>query len=185
MQSPLGLQPLVDFSLPPDRIYQRIPAWKLLADGQSLPTLVNQVVLIAGGCDQRLGFTMHQSDCLPTPPATAFWSRQSGLTGGESLAYMTYHFLTQRLVVPIPDLWMIGLAALLGKGVVIICDRRRLNRKPIQRHQIWVGTVAAIAGYGLLGLQLYISGAVLLPWLLPSAVLCAYVLSDLRKKDYD
>ena len=52
--------------------------------------------------------------------------------------------LTRRLVFPIPDLWMIGVAA-------------------------------TTALYGLAGLQLYISAAILLLWLLPSAILCAYI----------
>ncbi|MDX2240022.1 MAG: CHASE2 domain-containing protein [Leptolyngbyaceae cyanobacterium bins.302] len=187
IQSPLGLQPLVDFSIPPDRVYERIPAWKLLDpnESQSLRIQPNQLVLIAGGCDDRLGFSMRQADCFPAPKAIAFWTQQSGLTGGELLAYMTHHFLTQRLVVPIPDWWMVGLAALIGKGVVLGISYSQRNGKRIQRYQILGGTVGAIAIYGLVTLQLYISGAILLPWLLPSGIFLIYISATLRGKHYD
>ena len=42
--------------------------------------------------------------------------------------------------------------------------------------QIVAGTFAAIIFYGIVGLQIYISAAVLLPWFFPSAVFLAYVL---------
>jgi hypothetical protein len=181
LQLPLGLQPLVDFSMPPSHVYQQIPAWKLLdpTAAKSLRHLPNQVVLIAGSCDDRLGFSPRQSDCFPAPPATTFWTQQPQLTGGEALAYMTHHFLTQRLVVPIPDWWMVGIAALVGKGLVILGDRRNPPIRP--RRQRLIRAAIASAVYGLVGLQLYISAAVLLPWLLPSAVFWAYCLSSLRR----
>lgn len=187
IQSPLGLQPLVDFSIPPAYVYERISAWKLLDpnESQTLRIQPNQLVLIAGGCDDRLGFSMRQADCFPAPKAIAFWTQQSGLTGGELLAYMTHHFLTQRLVVPIPDWWMVGLAALIGKGMVIGIHHLQRKGKRIQRYQILGGTVGAIAIYGLATLQLYLSGAVLLPWLLPSGIFFTYISVTLREKHYD
>ncbi|PSB24999.1 CHASE2 domain-containing protein [Stenomitos frigidus] len=187
MQTPLGLQPLVDYSIPPDRVYERIPAWKLLDPkaSQTLRIQPNQLALIAGGCDDRLGFSMRQADCFSAPKAIEFWSQQSGLTGGELLAYMTHHFLTQRLVVPIPDWWMIGLATLIGKGVVIGIHSAQRQGKRIHRYQILGGTVGASAIYGLATLQLYLSGAILLPWLLPTGLCCTYISVTLKGKYYD
>ncbi|MEM6403820.1 MAG: CHASE2 domain-containing protein, partial [Cyanobacteria bacterium P01_D01_bin.116] len=54
-RSPLGLQPVVDFSIPPKQIYTKIPAWKLIenADINEFPLLPQQVVLIAVSSDNR------------------------------------------------------------------------------------------------------------------------------------
>lgn len=181
---PFGLQPVVDFSLPPDRVYQRIPAWKLLedADFNKFPLLSEQVVLIAVGSDERLGIAPGKPDRFPVPAAISYWTQQPWLTGGESLAYMTHHFLTRHFVIPIPDAWMIVVAVILGKVTVLVLKRQQSPWSPTRRLQIIAGSIGATAVYGVVGLQLYISASVLLPWLLPSLVFLACVLPATRKK---
>lgn len=181
---PFGLQPMVDFSIPPDRVYERIPAWKLLeySEINKFPLLSQQVVLIAVGDDDRLGMAAGQPDRFPTPSATNYWTQQSWLTGGESLAYMIHHFLMQRLVIPIPDAWLIGIAIVLGKGIVLFLERKRWSQ--IQRFQVTAGVLGATAVYGVVGLQLYISAAVLIPWFLPSAAFSAYIIPGLWRKKH-
>ncbi|MEH2252133.1 hypothetical protein [Nostoc sp.] len=120
MHYPLGLQPLIDFSIPPDQIYTKIPAWKLLENSNTnkFPLIPKQVVLIASGNDERLGIAPAQPDYSPAPLAMNYWTQQPLLTGGESLAYMIHHFLTRRLVIPVPDIWMIVVAIILSKITV-------------------------------------------------------------------
>ncbi|MDJ0734322.1 MAG: CHASE2 domain-containing protein [Nostocaceae cyanobacterium] len=181
-RSPFGLQPLVDFSIPPAQVYTKIPAWKLIENPNinEFPLLSQQVVLIAVSSDERLGIAPGLPDRLPSPFATHYWTQQNWLTGGESLAYMTHHFLTRRMVIPIPDFWMIGMAAILGKITVYLLQKK----SKLSHVKIIIGSLGAVILYGIVGLQLYISAAVLLPWLLPSAVFLAYVLPTTRKKHH-
>lgn len=184
LNKPLGLQPLIDYSIPPDRIYTKIPAWKLLEnpDANKFPLIPKQVVLIAVGIDERLGMSAADPDYLPMPSAMSYWTGKTLLTGGENLAFMTHHFLKQRMIIPIPDIWMIGMALLLGLITkTFIQSKSPLNHK--YRLQILAGTLGAVIIYWLLVLQIYISAAILLPWFLPSMVFLAYVLPATRRKN--
>jgi CHASE2 domain/CHAT domain len=185
LKRPLGLEPLVDFSLPPQNVYTKIPAWQLVEnpDINKFPLISNQVVLIAGGSDERLVIAPGQPDRTPAPSATSFWTNQDWLTGGESLAYMTQHFLKRHLVIPIPDLWLIGIAAILGRITVFLL-KKKSSVDPTYRTKIITTSTGVVVFYGLLGLQLYISAAVLLPWFLPSSVFLTYVLPITRRKNH-
>ncbi|OUL33449.1 hypothetical protein BV372_16500 [Nostoc sp. T09] len=184
-RSPFGLQPILDYSIPPEQVYTTIPAWQLIENPNinKFPLLSKQVVLIAVGSDERLGIAHGTPDRSPAPTAVSYWTQQEWLTGGETLAYMIHHFLNRRLVIPIPDIWMIGVAIILAKITVLIVriqPRLSLSR----RRQIMAGAVGAVILYGLAGLQLYISAAILLPWFLPSSVFLAYVLPATRRNNH-
>ncbi|NJL61903.1 MAG: CHASE2 domain-containing protein [Methylacidiphilales bacterium] len=184
-QPPLGLQPIVDYSIPPKQIYTKIPAWKLLEnpDINQFPLISQQVVLIAVGDDERLGMVSGQPDRLPTPLAMNYWTKQPWLTGGESLAYMTHHFLTQRLVTPIPDFWMVGVALILGKiAAILLAQKSPLN--PKLRLKILISACSFVILYLLAALQIYISAAILLPWFLPSSAFLAYIIPAIRSKKH-
>jgi hypothetical protein len=185
LKSPLGLEPLVDFSLPPQNVYTKIPAWQLMEnpDINKFPLISKQVVLIAGSDDERLVIAPGQPDRTPAPSATNFWTNQHWLTGGESLAYMTQHFLTRHLIIPIPDLWLIGIAAIVGRITVFLL-KKKSSLDPTYKSKIITTSTGVVVFYGLLGLQLYISAAVLLPWFLPSSVFLAYVLPITRRKHH-
>ncbi|MGB6013493.1 MAG: CHASE2 domain-containing protein [Nodosilinea sp.] len=182
LSGPMGqrwLQPLLDFSIPPGQVYQAVPAWQLLEAPEEVldtQTLQDQVVIVAaGGYDTA-------DDNLPRPPAMNYWEQGlNSFTGGEAHAYATHHWLTRRLVIPIPDLAMILVAALVGKGLTVyLANRPRVN--PLR-----LGAMLAVvtAGYGLASLQLYISAAVMLPWLLPSLTVWLYTLPLLKEKTYE
>jgi hypothetical protein len=174
---PLGLQVAVDFSIPPDRVYQKIAA-KDLADPQNVPDLSQQMVLIGAGCDDRLKFA-EQKDCEPVPPAFNYWreGKQPMLTGAELLAYMTYQFSNRRLLLLIPDSWGIFVAVPLG-----LFSRWAWRRSLISKRRERFGWIIIPLAYGLLGLQLYISIGILLPWLLPSLVYLSYGLRRITEK---
>lgn len=184
-RSPFGLQPLIDFSLPPDRVYTKIPAWKLIEnpDLNSFPLISKQVVLIAVGNDERLGIAPGQPDRSPAPSAMSYWTQQSWFTGGESLAYMTHHFLTRHMVIPIPDIWMIAVAIVLGKSAVLVL-KRQSRLSPKIRLQIVTSSLGGAIVYSIVVAQLYISAGVLLPWFLPSSVFLAYVISATRRQNH-
>lgn len=167
------LRPVQDFSLPPDLIYDRIPAWQLLAENKY--DLSQQIVIIGSGGYSEAGLT-YGADNFPTPSAIAYWQpskridlNRAPFTGAEFLAYMTHHLINRRLVVPIPQLWLV-LAALLTASVLKINLERR-TVKP----RLLLMLVLGFTSYGLISLQLYISGAILLPWLLPSLAMGSYL----------
>lgn len=172
-----GIQPIVDFSIPPDQVYKKISARQLL-EAENID-LSKQVVIIAGGYDERLGM-IPGLDRLPSPSATRYWTEQTWQTGGQSLAYTTHHYLTHHFITPIPDIWMIGIAVIVGKITVIVLSKKSLSQSRLQ--QISAGAVGTVAIYGIAGLQIYISAGLLLPWFFPSSVFLAYVLPAVNKK---
>lgn len=176
------LHPITDFSLRPSQVYQAVPAWQVLS-ATALPNLPQQTVMIASGGYASAGFKQGD-DNFTAPAAISYWYRQDGgsfdrlMTGGEHQAYLVNHFLHQRFVLPIPDLWMLLLAALLGKSVSLrlqqsfsISSRQNSSKRSIQ-----IVLVGSTLLYGLLSLELYLSSAaILLPILLPVAIFWIYV----------
>ena len=182
----LWLQPILDLSIPPDRVYQRVPAWKLLED--DAVALNSPVILIAPGGYQGAGVT--ESDAFDVPWAMRYLSpapsdpsdRQTHavFTGGEAHAYMVHHLLHERVVIPVPDLWMVLLAAWLGKAIV-------LNWGDSLRRRQWRAIGIGIGGvgvYGVVSIQLFLSASVLLPWLLPSVTALLYMLPMMGRDRY-
>ncbi|MDF5722663.1 MAG: CHASE2 domain-containing protein [Rhizonema sp. PD37] len=183
-RSPFGLPPLVDYSIPPQQVYTKIPAWQLLENSslKKFPFISQQVVLIAVGDDDRLGMSSAQPDHSKAPSAMTYWTHQPSLTGGESLAYMTHHFIKQHLVVPIPDLWIVVVAVILGKCSVFTL-RRKLSLST-NRLLIIASSLSVVTIYGVAAAQIYVSTTVLLPWFLPTAVFLAYIFSFKTKENH-
>lgn len=184
----LGLQPVIDFSLPPNQVYQTLAAWDFLerplADA-TLKALQQQVVIIAsGGYDQA-------DDNFPIPLAVQYWRsvknqsttdqqrvRSQVFPGATAHAYTLHHLLTQHRLLWIPDLWLIGIAVIVGKGVGQLLIARKLK----QRQVLLVSASGATLAYGFICLQSYIFAAVILPWFLPSALVWLYILPILSRK---
>lgn len=184
--SRFGLEALVDYSLPPNQAYIKVPAWQLLEnpDINEFPLISKQVVLIGPSSDKRLGFAPGEPDRIPTPAAMSYWVPQKDwMTGTESLAYMIHHFVTNRLLVPIPDIWMIGVAFIYSK-IAVFSLKRRSPFSDRLRLQIMASSLGAVIINGIIGLQLYISAGIVLPWLLPSIVFLAYVIPVTRRKNH-
>jgi len=200
-------QPILDFSIPPDRVYDRIAAWRLFDPSFNLPNLPKQVVIVAsGGYSEAGGITINESDYRNLPSAIQYWQRRlppdnnassfpggnsvntpeylSKFTGGEDHAYIIHHLLTQHLIMPVPNIWMTGIAGLLGRGIVLLLERQQQQWNRNQKIQYVIGLGSATALYGLAGLQLYISAAVLLPWILPVSVVWIYLLPVLRRRSH-
>ncbi|MBW4670501.1 MAG: CHASE2 domain-containing protein [Cyanomargarita calcarea GSE-NOS-MK-12-04C] len=188
----MWLHPILDFSIPPNQIYQRLPAWKLLdknSNNSSLSHLQQQIVIIAPGGNNEAGMNAKGEDNFEVPPAVKYWRQQENpdnqnkvFIGGEFHAYMVHHLLTNRLVVPIPDVWMIVVAIFIGKYLSDIIQKNSHLR---WRILVALGTSTTI--YGLVSLQIYLSSiALLFPWFLPSLIVWLYVTPALlRKKAYE
>jgi CHASE2 domain-containing sensor protein len=197
----LWLNPIIDYSIPPDQIYQRTSAKTLLESSavSSLPKDLTNWVVIVAPAGEATAFDSEQEIFTP-PAAMAHWYAEEGhrmnqgyvdrkTTAAELHAYLLHHFLNQRLVVPIPDLWMVLLAAALGKSVVLIMERFPLqgatSRSPmrLQRWQGFLLLVVGTTGYAILSLEVYTSSvAILLPILLPVATFWIFVTPTLLKK---
>ncbi|NEO51296.1 MAG: CHASE2 domain-containing protein [Moorea sp. SIO4A3] len=174
-----GLASIIDFSIPPRQVYKSITAKELLNFPVPNPELqhyvMKQVVIITHS-DYN-----DTEDDFYFPSGARYWCHYyqpvkqdlnkclEVLTRGEVLAYMVHHIIRQHRVVLIPDQWVIFLATFIGKWTTII-----LRKQLIQRHK-QVLTLGIITGvYGLVVLQVYISALVLIPWFLPSILVCFY-----------
>ncbi|MEM9214941.1 MAG: CHASE2 domain-containing protein [Cyanobacteria bacterium P01_F01_bin.150] len=190
------LDPLIDYSLPPHQVYEEVPAWTLF-DGQVRPQLGDldqQVVLLVPGGYAEAGIKDGEDNRPPTL-AMRYWyeqrnpidGRQRNLTGGEIHAYRLHHFMTQRLVIPIPDLWLLLLASLLGKAIALQWQKPH-NHSGNHNPWHWVGIgIGGSFVYGIISLELYLSStAILLPISVPLLALWLYIApmafsSDLRR----
>ena len=168
------LRPIQDFSIPPDLVYDRLPSWQLLEDNNV--SLKAKSIIIGSGGYAEAGLTPG-SDNFFKPNAIAYWEIRRGLnesdlpfTGSQLLAYMTHHWLERRLVVPIPDLWAVLTILIIAKGIKLNFADRTFA---VKWFSILLPSMAAI--YGLVVLQTYISGAILIPWLLPSIGAIAFL----------
>jgi hypothetical protein len=177
----MWLHPLMDVSVPPEQLYQRIPAWQVLdaqPDAPAFQHIRSQVVILAAGGYSAAGIEPGQ-DSGPVPAAVAYWrwmahpqDLRTKLTGGEVHAYLFQHYGTQRVITPIPDLWMVGVAVWVGKTIALTLEAQRWRRSP------WV-LLLLIGGtslYGIISVQVYLTVAVLWPVVLPVGVVWAYVL---------
>ncbi|MGF1491880.1 MAG: CHASE2 domain-containing protein [Microcoleaceae cyanobacterium] len=185
------LNPIIDYSIPPHQVYNLLPAWKLLEQPVSALSLPEEpfVALIGPWGYAEAGINQDNEDNFPVPWALEYWRAKAGtaaspidmpeqMPGSEIHAYMTHHFLQHRFVVPIPDAWMILVFALVGKATALA-----VHRTPNHRMR-WLLLLLAMTGlYGLISLQLYITGAILLPWSLPVMTLWIYVLFALLEKE--
>ena len=169
------LQPIQDFSIPNDRIYQQISAKDLGKIDRS--QLAGKPVMVVAGDYGEAGLDNQTSDYTKQIPLAIQWGTplekqfSKVFTGGERLAYSTHHFMTRHFVIPIPDLWGVLLA-----GTIAKLWRIRSNKRMRQ----WI-VLLTVFGYGVLGLQLYLSVKLLLPFLLPSVTLGLLLFSQFKK----
>ncbi|NJM48036.1 MAG: hypothetical protein HC860_19230 [Alkalinema sp. RU_4_3] len=104
--------PIVDFSISPEQVYQRISASDFRSElGR------DRIVLIAvSDDDYRLGWEPGKPDRVPAPPAFHYLTEGRGsMTGGEVLAYMTHHLPRGTLSGRSPSYGWWGLQCLRGR----------------------------------------------------------------------
>ncbi|MEO8893277.1 MAG: hypothetical protein ABI417_17440 [Coleofasciculaceae cyanobacterium] len=165
------------------------------------------VVFIAPGEYGEAGISARGEDNFPVPPAVKYWHTLKNpgnlskllpgdssrwFPGGGDHAYMIHHFLNQRIVIPISDLWLILIAALLGKGIVIAIKKVNEEKLPEKEQQFFLLLdtkgkwflllISATVSYGFASLQLYISAAIILPFVLPMATFWSFILLSLWER---
>lgn len=179
-------KPIMDFSLPPHQVYVGIPASELLAPSSTVPFDGTEQIAVIGAWGYGEAGTGLDSDNYPLPPAIAYWRSQPGadplplFPGLEAVAYSTHHLVRHHWVIPLPDLWLVGLAAFLAQGLVLGLSGR-----------FWGGfwgrywgllVLGGITlGLGLVSLQIFVATGLLVPWLLPSAVAWIYLVPPIWK----
>lgn len=173
------LEPIMDYSIPLEQVYDTVSAKALLDDTAALPqTLDQQVVIIAPGGYAEAGLNPGE-DNFSAPLAVSYWyeqrdprDRHRKTTGSEIHAYKVHHLLRQRLVIPIPDLWVVLSVALLTK---LLLSQRHRGEDPLKRKYLGIAGGLTIA-YALLSFELYLSpAAILLPVMLPVATVWSYL----------
>jgi len=202
------LMPVLDFSIPPNHVYDRVAAWRLLNETPpALPQISQQIVIIGAGGYPESGLVAGGiPDYSPLPLATRYWQLRLPasntaaafpdgqtennpaflpvLTGAEIHAYSIHHILNRHWIIPVPDVWMVGIGIVIGKGTErwIIGQKRKRKWTQKGNRLALYSYLSGTALYGVMGLQAYVSLAILLPWLLPSVMFWVYVLPELRKK---
>ncbi|MBD6615422.1 CHASE2 domain-containing protein [Komarekiella sp. 'clone 1'] len=183
------LHPITDFSIHQNQVYRPISAQEFL---KAPDTLSQETVLIAAGGYDEAGIE-NQAETF-TPPTIAQKYLKFDMTRGEQHAYLFYLFLNKRIVVPIPDLWILWVAALAGKSIIVFLQWRSSKvwaqtttskqvKKLYQSPWFWA-LPSGTALYSLISLHLYLSSiAILLPIVLPVIVFWAYVLPPVMKRE--
>ncbi len=79
------MRPIIDFSIPPDVVYDPLAAWQLLTKSEELTNdrYDQQIIIIASGGYPQAGVTPGE-DNFPVPLAVAYWRERLGLTSGSS-----------------------------------------------------------------------------------------------------
>jgi len=162
----MWLHPIIDYSLPPEQIYDTLSSQQALGTDSPRSGYSGQILFIvpnyaAAGIDQE------NEDNFRAPAAFRYWKGgRRILTGGEYHAYLFYQYLNNRMVIPIPDVWMILLAAALGKGGLLLGSQGTENPR---RDRLLLGGGSVL--YAWLSLELYASSmAIALPILSPLLV---------------
>jgi CHASE2 domain-containing sensor protein len=179
--------PMVDYTIPPNAIYQVVPASRVRSDLQQLggsDRYRNRAVLIGSG-HESAGVDAPGSDRLEIPLAVDFWRkarssqnpRGTEFTGAELLAYQFQAYLNRRFVWPIPDLWMVGLAAFAGKTISLRTSRSKKSTITL----LGMGAIAGVF-YILACLQIYFATLVLVPILFPLVTMGAYFVMSLLER---
>lgn len=172
------LQPIIDFSLPPKVVYKTLSAKQLFKE----KTPINgQVVLIASGGYAEAAID-GEKDYFDSFLAPRFWQypESQRFTGGEIHAYMIHHWLKQHLVIPIPDIGMILVAAVLGQAILIQLE----SSSHLNKH-LKLKLTSANFLYILIILQSYITLKILMPWLLPSLAFWLHILPSLKTTSHE
>jgi hypothetical protein len=189
--SPFGFRSIIDFSIPPNQVYDRVSAKELIGLGLPNPELKKRIekqiaIIASGGYEEA-------KDTYSVPLALRYWcyvqNRPSEkkvdcpdvFTGGEVHAYMVYQFISQRRVTQVPDFWTIIIVAILAKWMTLILLNQ--NRERRQRSGLLLAVFSPF--WGIVLLQLYISASVSIPVFFPSVVFGTYIVSVLRRKFHE
>jgi CHASE2 domain-containing sensor protein len=198
------IKPLNDFSNRSDRVYTKISAGclidpkEVLNECPELPDFQGKIVIIAAG-DYPGSGEKGLGDSDPAPLAFSYPNNKEQISRGEVHSYMVSQLLNQHFVIQIPDILGVLLAAPLAQILLRLLRSRRIkgwkdsaflvvklkkSRSKQQRSLIVALLIGDVIYLGIV-LQIYVSAAVLVPWLLPVLTLNSLILIDRRKQQID
>jgi CHASE2 domain len=175
------LQPVLDYSVPPNQVLRKISAIQLINKTEQLKISPNQIVIIAAGGYMGIQSQsdLEDPDTYLMPKAIQYWRSRNlatgnlpKLTGGEIIAYSTYHFYNQKFLIPIPDSWMLLISVLTGKIVSLIPNLRR-------RKLFWISSTVVYIG---ISFQIYVVAQIIVPCIIPVIIWNWYGLLGTRRK---
>jgi CHASE2 domain-containing sensor protein len=185
------LYPVIDYSLPPNQVYQVISA-KDIVQANNITSnqekIKQKIILIGAGGYGDAGLSQFHSDNFPLPMGVAYWRMQNNsgksltqITGVEINAYMVQHLLKQHLIIPIPDLWIIGIAGLFAKGTQLLLIK--FQDRKYRKIYLFISFIGGTVTYILMSMQMYISASIILPIFLPTALFWFYIAPNFRNKN--
>jgi CHASE2 domain len=158
------LNPWIDYSIPIAQVYQPVTAQAFLQ--QSAPPQQSIALLVPS----------EEFDGFQSPIVFKDYQRANpSMAGGEVHAYLLYNLLRQGLIIPIPDLWMIGLVGIVSKLLTFWLQQRPQARSPTRRGWAILLGIGPLVAYVII-LQTYIGLGVAIPWLLPILTYYSYLL---------
>jgi CHASE2 domain len=160
--------PWIDYSIAMSDVYDSVSAQDFLKRQMSLEDTI--VLLIPS----------EEFDDFAKPRAMRYHADVQKpisykMAGGEIHAYQLYNLMRRGLVMPIPDLWMIGLVGILGKLLSLaLADFKRV------KGALWVLLLAVvpILAY-VVGFLTYRLAAISIPLFFPLLVYWSYLLPHL------
>ena len=178
----LGFQPVVDYSIPPDRIYKTTSA----ADLPLASPWRETIVILAAGDYAEAGIGPTALDKFPMPSAIAHWRNvqyqpdSRTMTGAEIHAYMIDHFLNTHYLINIPGLLFIVPAALFGKRLALglRTQSSHYSLKSVLFSKFFRNFALGAGIYGVITLQMAIALGVVVPWFFPVLTVSLMQLSN-------
>jgi CHASE2 domain len=157
------LNPWIDYSIPIAQVYQPVTAQAFLQESAQ----PQQPIALLVPSEE---FDSFQSPMVFKADPTA----NSSMAGGEVHAYLLYNLLHKGLIIPIPDLWMIGLVGIVSKLLTFWLQQRPQARSLNPRGWLILLGLGPLVAYVIM-LQTYIGLGVAIPWLLPTLTYYSYL----------
>jgi hypothetical protein len=188
-------QSIIDYSIPPEFIYEVIPSEQLLDGSAKIDNPEANVFLIAPGGYLEAGIEGPGADNYHIPWAIRFrllgelknssgieYFRDSrGLTGGEVHAYMANQLLNKSLVQRLPDWILVGLVVALAILFVFITTQSHRQTNGRSRLSNKIILLVLNSAFILFCLDSYCKSGLFLPYLYPSVSIWAIRLIILDK----
>ncbi len=160
------LNPWIDYSIPTQQVYDSVSAQDFLSKNQKSYKITMIVASSEEDQDPFLIPTAMINHISTTNPPKL-------IAGGEIHAYQLYNLLHQGLIIPIPDVWAIGIVGIFSKlaltWIQILPNDKRIS------HRGWgaILVIGPLVSYVVI-LQIYITLGIMIPIVFPTLVYLSY-----------
>jgi CHASE2 domain len=161
--------PWIDYSIPHEGVYKLVSSTEFLQE----PAPYQQKIALLVPDEKIDGFQLPITHLESKTESKTENNKE--MTGGEIHAYMLYNLLSKGLIIPFPDLWMIGIVGIISKLGVFWLQRRPKERSV--DHRGWLILLVGIPIVAcVISLQTYIGLHIAIPVLFPVATYFSYVI---------